>query len=495
MKTKISIYLIGIIALLGCEKELDTVNPNEISQDSFWSSPNDAELALAGVYDAIQDISLFGGRFREFDGYGGIGYYNWNTDALTITEGGSTPETNEYLLIWLGHYTVVNRANTVIYNTESVEDLSETRSSQIIAEARFLRALAYLDLTFLYRDVPLILKDLQFSERFVSKKAQEEIKTAILDDADFAAENLPDQWSGGDQGRVDKWGALALKARANLYFGNWDEAAEAALEIIESGKFGLYDDFSELFLESGQGSVESIFAVRFETGLGEGESFSGTYKRVTQGTLRVLPEYVNSFYCSDGLPIDQSPLYDPADSLNNRDPRLEATILHSGELWINGNEVFNTNSPTGFDIQKYQRNVLGYYYDGPQDFMVFRYADVLLMRAEALIEMNQLTQEVYDLINEVRQRPSVNMPIIEDVEGSGLAQNQLREIVRHERLAEFGFEGLRFFDIKRWGIVQEVYEFIKYHNRLYDSGKTEVWPIPQTEVDNNPNLEQHPEWL
>jgi starch-binding outer membrane protein, SusD/RagB family len=495
MKKYIIIIAVIIITAYGCSEQLELFNPNEISENTFWTSESDAELALTGVYNTLQAGSVYGARFREFDGFGGIGYFQWQTDGLIITEGGATAENGYYNVIWKGYYDVVNKANLVIDNVQAgIEGLSVTRANQIEAEAKFARALAYLTLTMLYRDVPLIIHEQKFSERYVEKTSQSEILKVIYDDVDFAVNNLPDSWSGDDLGRVDKWGALALKARAHLYFKDWVLAGNAAKEIIDGGRFSLYQDFGKLFSVEAEGNEESIFAVRFESGLGEGESFSGTYRRVTQGTMRPLPEYVKEFYCIDGLPIDVSPLYNAsAKDFKNRDPRLDFSVLYKTEKWVD-NLPINSNSPTGYDMQKYQRNVLAFYNDGPQDFMVFRYADILLIRAEALIEQNELTQEVYDLINQVRQRPTVEMPTIESVEGTGLSQQELREILHHERNVEFGFEGLNFFDLKRWDKLEETYQSVTFHNRVYMEGRTEVWPIPQREIDNNPNLEQHQEW-
>ncbi len=495
MKKYLKIITVIIITTYSCSEQLELYNPNEISENTFWTSESDAELALTGVYNTLQAGPVYGVRFREFDGFGGIGYFQWETEGLIITEGGATSENGYYNRIWKGYYDVINKANLVIDNVQAdIEELSETRANQIEAEAKFARALAYLTLTMLYRDVPLIMYEQKFSERYVEKTVQSEILKVIYDDVNYAVNNLPDSWSGDDLGRVDKWGALALKARAHLYFKDWAVAGNAAKEIIDGGRFSLYPDFGKLFSVEAEGNVESIFAVRFESGLGEGESFSGTYRRVTQGTMRPLPEYINEFYCVDGLPIDKSPLYDPSSiAFKSRDPRLDFSVLYRTERWVD-NLPINSNSPTGYDMQKYQRNVLGFYNDGPQDFMVFRYADILLMRAEALIEKNELTQEVYNLINQVRQRPTVKMPTIESVEGTGLSQQKLREILQHERKVEFGFEGLNFFDLKRWGKLKETYESVTYHNRVYLGGRTEVWPIPQREIDNNPNLEQHQEW-
>ena len=192
------------------------------------------------------------------------------------------------------------------------------------------------------------------------------------------------------------------------------------------------------------------------------------------------------------MSISDSPLYNAIEFYNNRDPRYDVTILREGEIWANGKPYNPGTSPTGYSIQKYVRVFREYDFDGFHDFMVLRYADILLMRAEALVEVNSLESETYDLVNKVRDR--VGMPNIEAVEGTNLSQSEMREIVRHERFVEFGLEGLRWFDLKRWGIVEDMYSNITFHQRIYDGDKTEYWPIPQVEIDNNPNLEQHDFW-
>ena len=127
---------------------------------------------------------------------------------------------------------------------------------------------------------------------------------------------------------------------------------------------------------------------------------------------------------------------------------------------------------------------------------MIRYADVLLMRAEALVESNQLS-EVYTLVNQVRQR--VNMPTVQSVEGASLTQAQLRDVVKHERRVELAFEGLRYYDLKRWNQVQTAYtkaiaDNVNGYAPIYLPGKSEVFPIPLDELNVNSNLVQHPAW-
>jgi hypothetical protein len=210
----------------------------------------------------------------------------------------------------------------------------------------------------------------------------------------------------------------------------------------------------------------------------------------------------------DGLLIDESPLYNPDAYWENRDPRWDATIVYPGEKWLDNKPEFNLiGGPkrTGYAIDKYIISDNGGIPQGTggQDWYIIRYADVLLMRAEALIETGNTGAEVYQLIDMVRQR--VDMPKIEDVEGAGLSSAQLTDILRHERRVEFAFEDTRFYDLKRWGTMQEAYERSADDKKPggdspiltgveYQGERSIVLPIPQSEIDVNKALEQNPVW-
>lgn len=490
MKNFITIIIVlGIFTVFGCDSYLDQVNPNELSSEVVGNSEEDLTLLLMGCYDALQSGRNYGGQYRELDGLTDVCYFQWNNNGRNITEGGASSENPLFLSYWRGQYKIIGRCNELISIINQLDNPSDN-INVIKAEALFMRALGYYNLTTLFKDVPLILESQSFDDRFVSKNSQNEIKASILTDLTSAIGVLPVDM---DYPRVSKGAAEALKAKVHLFFSEWDEVLDLTESIIDSNKYSLYPDYSTLFQEAAEGSAESIFAVPFESGVGEGERFSGTFPlQPVQGAIRPMSNYVDSFYATDGLPISESPLYDSVLFYNNRDPRFDVSILHKGEIWANGQPYRPGTSATGYSIQKYVRIFREFDFDGFHDFMVIRYADVLLMRAEALVESNDTGSEVYQLVNDVRGR--VGMPTIESVEGAGLSQSDLRDIIRHERFVEFGLEGIRWVDLKRWNIVEEVYNSITFHNRLYLGDKTLYWPIPQAEIDNNPNLEQHSWW-
>jgi starch-binding outer membrane protein, SusD/RagB family len=219
-----------------------------------------------------------------------------------------------------------------------------------------------------------------------------------------------------------------------------------------------------------------------------------------------LPNLADAYYCTDGLPITRSPLYNAANKTLNRDPRFNATVVTTNSLF-RGAAILATNiAPTKYRLRKWADESAANStnaFDNGQDYYVLRYAEVLLTRAEALLESGTYTeQQVRDLVNQVRTRAT--MPKVETVEGTGLTKQQLIDIVRQERRVETAFEGLRYYDIKRWGILKEravdTYMSVDkiqatgIQNRIFNAARHYVWPIPQREIDANSALEQHPEW-
>ncbi len=208
-------------------------------------------------------------------------------------------------------------------------------------------------------------------------------------------------------------------------------------------------------------------------------------------------------YFKDGKPKATSTLYNPTNELLNRDPRYDATIVGPKSTFKGVLASTASLAPTNYRVRKFTDETSLSGFSTGQDFYVIRYPEVLLTRAEALVESGTFNEvEVDSLINMVRTRAT--MPRVQAVEGTGLNQAKLRNIIRHERRVEFAFEGLRFFDLKRWDIYEQE-AVIKYNtvdkvavpgleNRLVIGPKHSLFPIPQRELDVNPLLVQDPEW-
>ncbi|HLZ89603.1 MAG TPA: RagB/SusD family nutrient uptake outer membrane protein, partial [Puia sp.] len=208
---------------------------------------------------------------------------------------------------------------------------------------------------------------------------------------------------------------------------------------------------------------------------------------------------VNDYECTDGLPITASPLYKAATPYNNRDPRLLATILTPGVLYKGGIPFVpaQIGASAGFlnkkGVDSTRATVIGTQSD--QDWVYLRYADVLLMYAEAENEVSGPAPSVYSAVNAVRARPSVNMPALP----VGLSQDSMRTRIRHERRIELALEGQRYFDLKRWRLDRVIIPTIKDPSGAYRTFplRDTLWPVPQSEIDlsktyNNPAFTQTP---
>ena len=272
-----------------------------------------------------------------------------------------------------------------------------------------------------------------------------------------------------------------------------------------------------MFKEDNETCDEVLLSVHYTgPGLKEGSTF-GVCWNAPLNAIEASMNLCDDFYCTDGLPIDKSPLFQGSlekgkhtqenpdyARYKNRDPRLKATLMLPGMTW-NGKEYTN-NLPaksTACILKWFTPENTANEYDGSLDYYIIRYAEVLLSMAEAKIETNAPQTEVTPYINEVRAR--VGMPAVEAVEGTSLSQDELRKIVRHERRVELAFEDLRLADLYRWGEwenavkrMQNDKEFYGDKFCVYDfnyrGAQDTVWPIPQGEIDTNKQLVQHDEW-
>lgn len=507
-------------------------NPNQPSSESFWSSDKDAMMALTSCYDALQAGNLYNDNIDGWN-FGFLlretctdnGDNSWGDWMLGSSIAQCSSGTNDecFSMFWNANYELIKRCNFLTANIDRVP-ISEEARNAYRAEAMALRALGYCNLVSRFRDVPYFTEPLTMETAQIGKTPKAEIIKAIIDELN---QNLPALPEKGKQakGRIAREGGYAILGRIALYGGLFDKAIDAYSKVY--GKYSLYKDgdgsnpaanYSNLFTEASEYCDEVILSVHYKgPALKEGQSFGvkwGAPMNAIEGSM----DLANAFYCTDGLPISESPLFpedlkqdgvytrtnqDPR-MWENRDPRLSGTLFVAGNTW-NGKkyESIGSASSTACIRKWYTPEDLTHEYDGSQDFYIIRYAEVLLGYAEALIENGSNNDLAVKCIDEVRSR--VGMPAVMEVEGKGktLGQNELREIVRHERRVELAFEDLRMADIYRWN------DFDGMQNRMRaqkDKGfgvlnhkaprgpQDYVWPIPQKEIDTNKNLVQHDEW-
>lgn len=484
--------LVPVAAALmaGCT-DLQVTNPNERTTDTFWQSRSDAEQAINAAYGGLQANGVFG-RWLHFvsDARTDVGtsrspwtdLANWTKTVLVTPNFGPNQD------VWRGHYHALFRANQVIVNVPSVQT-EEAVKQRIVGEAKFIRALIYYNLAILYGNVPVLTEPMNAGE-FPASKPQPEVFAQALQDATDAAAALPPSYSGNDVGRATKGAALALAGAIHLQQRRWAEAASTLQQVVDSRQYRLAPTYAENFTLRGDNNMESVFEVQFggPSVLSSGTRGLNIAKLVGPpgvGFTDVQPTewYFQQYFAETG----------------DADPRLDATIFYHkpGGTDVHG-RPFHVRYPNGFKDtglnktyfwKKYGEHWLTFQdWDAALNHKVFRYADVLLMLSEALNEAGR-TSEAAGPLNQVRAR--VGLP---EVPGS-LTREQMRARIEHEILMESGWENkrlpylLRHDRFKKSVLLPHDPDFT-----FFVDGKSERLPIPQTEVDLNPNVQQNPGW-
>ena len=287
-------------------------------------------------------------------------------------------------------------------------------------------------------------------------------------------------------------------------------AAAATCQTITGLGYDLYTDYKNMFVStSAENNVEVIFDVQYlAPGLGQGSLLDkrlSTRSSFSSGWSNVYASVnlVNNYEMKNGKAItDAGSGYDAANPYNNRDPRLDYTVVRPGASWKSipyaNLRLDNAATFTGYLTRKYVLEVDGFGAgDSPLNFIIFRYADVLLMLAEAQNEAAGPDATVYAAINKVRARKGVEMPEIP----AGKSKEEMRNIIRHERMIEFAMEGTYYSDIRRWGIATQLMNGLVVTNitgqqidKINFVNAFNLWPIPQVEIDLNSNLVQNPDY-
>ena len=517
-----TLILSGIILLTGCNDHfLDKESLTSVSTATFWQTETDALNGLAACYDGLQNHYLYGGGPYECGPLNmdcmtdNGGHFNWSgwmagDDIANGIHSASSWLVSDY---WRANYEVIKRCNTLIININRVpmnqEDVALYKS-----EALVIRSLMYTNLTMTYNDVPYLKEVQSLVDAECPKTDRNVIVEDVIADLKLAAQALPQQPSA--RGRITKGAALGILGRIALYNEKWDDAIDAYEQILSLG-YSLYPDYGTLFTEENEGCSEIIWGIRYEgPAVEEGSSIGGHWDTPLEA-MNATIDLADAYYCLNGHPTEITEVcaYNPDGSADlwtlnveryeNRDPRLRATLFIPGMAW-NEKDWYYGGAAASYStlyVMKYFNPALNWStsWDSGQDFYVLRYAEILLSLAEAYIEKNSNLTAAVTLIDQVRAR--VGMPSVGDVEGSGLSQAELREIVRHERRVETAFEGLRLFDLYRWRLLKDAVDRINaeadtynfwYESRNYRGEQEYIWPLPQSEIDCNSQLEQHQLW-
>jgi len=502
MKMKNKIVLTGAVILMlvssSCNKDFLLKNPlDKISSQTFWTNQSEVDMALAGCYSWIGDQSYLGMRRAYFDclsdgyiDYWGFGFQDIKRGIINSTSGGAKD------ILYTSAYKGIAACNFFLGNVDNAKNVVAATITQVKAEVRFLRALFYFDLVTCFGDVILYKESPATPEAAkIAKSPKTDVFNFINEDLDFAIANLPDL--PYNTGHAVKGSAMGLKVRVLITQQKWSETVNLAQQIINSGTFSLYNNYPKMFNDkaSQKNNPEIMFACEYLSPDRPGAGNSYGYNIEYTKHIFPLKKLEDAFECTDGLPISESSLYNPADIFANRDPRHTYIIRNPvGTDW-SGFYPYTFYDVTGVQNTKYVNpsvpGNMGNVYLQDWNYILIRYADILLMYAEAKNELSGPDQSVYNAINAVRGRTSVAMPPVNQARYS--TKERLREYIQHERFVEFPMEGIRYFDLKRWHIADTVLpaQIDPFTGIPYVfTEKDYYWPFPQFEIDANPNLVQ-----
>jgi len=579
-KLGLGISLCSSLIFVGCE--LDKFPLNGPEAGSFPTNENEATMGLLGAYKGLTLLDAASTPiWHVMDNITDIGYARPGNNYTSPITSSLTTDNALATKPWGAHYKTIARCHAVLDKLENLKSsISEETYNQLDAELRVIRAYCYSQLIELYGDVPLVLHALDLTNSDLPRTSKAEIQQWIIDEMTAVADHLPISQPTTSNVRVGSVAAYMLKARVALYAEQYEVAAEAAAKAIElsQGVFELtpfdasiayanqtYDvgepSSANIFGYDGyKNSKEWIWKLEYNRNISGNTHNQGYYmaSRLGKGASYWGPtqNFIDSFQDIDGLPIDQSTKYDAAHPFTNRDPRLDlycarpharlmgiqyetnASFKKVINYWpvLKGEsdepaQVSNTdasNAYRSFSGYLWRKHTDNADYDtnsasgeSDLDVGIFRYAELLLIYAEAKIEANDIDPSVSEAINKIRRR--AHMPEI----SANLSQAELRTALRYERKIELCNDGLRWYDIRRWNIAPQIMNGYLYLNRsgntwtkdvlvkidenytpiynhgkateyfntqevVYKENKDELWPVPQAERDANKNLTQNP---
>lgn len=479
---KFSLFLAFILVYSGCDSILNEDPETFLSNEAVFSNEAGAESATKGIYNSLRDFSYYDRWFTAMvemhadyvNGRGSqapVGQYQLN--AQNIGRIGS---------MYGAIYESINRANGVIKGVPDI-DMDPNKKNQLIGEARFLRALGYYNLVRLFGGIPLRTEPTEGADVNLPRASEDEVYNLVIEDLQFAESNLPGSYPQTDQGRATNWAAKTLLADVYLTLERWTDAANKAKEIIDSGEFALVEvssseDFhTKMFGPSVATHSGEIFDIQYTTDIPAG--WLGWMHKpaagYSSGGVFAWWGELQSFIGQGEWATEDSP-----------DLRRNA-FLYSGEETQYLDPVINML------FSKFR----GSPGDEGVDMPILRYAEVLLIYAEALSQANNgPTPEAYEAVNKIRRRaygvdlntanPDVDVP-------SGLSAQEFRDAVLLERAKEFIMERKRWFDLLRTDTALEIIQ--GFGKPITE--KNLKWPIPAEEIENNGALteaDQNPGW-
>lgn len=526
------------LLLVSCE-DLDLAPEDRFTDSNYWTSVEKAQLMLNTAYSQMQKSQyFFYNEALSDNAYNGRGD---NAGAASIGAGLYDPSLGRIKEEWNDRYGGIKSCNLLLENIDRVPNADPGVITRMKAEARFIRAFQHFQLTTWFGDIPLLQKDPSLTEATtISRTSHAEVIQFVLDELNAVIPALPKntQLATADRGKITMGAAVALKARVLLYEGKWHEVVQTLEPFLTNtyGTYSLFPSYEGLFQQQNEYNSEDILSLQYvpiDRTWGEFFDMAPISAGSRLNALAPTQELVDSYLMLNGKKINETGSgYNENDPYVNRDPRLTYTVVYDQYNWKEadgsshiiyikpGSSPTNehpdefaqgsSSTPTGYFTRKYYDVQHGTDLKSGINLMLFRYADVLLMYAEAKNELSQMASTVWDqTIKPIRSRAGFTDAAALNY-NAALGQAGLKEVIRNERRTEFGMEGLRIFDIRRWKIAENVLNgyahgakfgvssvdngYLRVNLRTFDPGKHYLWPIPRDERLINTNLSQNPNW-
>ena len=466
----------SFIMLSGCNDWIELEPKDTVANENFFKTKDDFDQAVTGLYsmlrpldDEAKDGAYFGNLYWEVCADVCMYKNSWTQPWFDISRGELKSVTDNVASLYQKVYAAISWSNTIIEQIEAKQsEFPEDFVNYVKGQAHFVRAICYIRLTSLWGPVPMIDRLYLPSESKLPRSSVDDITNQlIIPDLKIAVSCLEMTPYNNKWGLATKQAAMGMRVRAYLYNKDYENTVEAAKELMELDKTlensMFLDDYKSIFANSNENNPEILFSLKYvANGTKQGSTFNTPFGSKIPGlptgsmngswaTVSILPEFIDSYPLTDGKTIDY-PL-----NINkgymNEDKKTE---------WLQEDE---------------------------SDFIILRYTDVLLMYAEAKTMLGDIDQSVFDILDAVRDRAGIaHVAHTTDPKA-------MMKIIQDERKWEFAFEGLRYFDIRRWGIAADVINSIT-SDELYNFGSHKVfvapanylWPLPQEATDANPNL-------
>lgn len=477
MKKSILYISILLLFVVGCEESLEFEVKDKLTLENFFLTADDAMASVNGVYDVLGDEDQYNSSLwliQDISSDDCDANSTWNDPNAQQFDRYTLQANNNYTTnIWKTSYDLISKANLSIDSIPVVE-MDESLKNRLVGEAKFLRGLIYFNLVRLFGGVPLILHPETDIDAYLVPRADAElVYDQIISDLEDASSNLPTSYGGTDKGRATRGAALGVLSKVYLTLQEWELASQKAREVMDITVYGLWDDFTDNFKEVNKNGKESVFEVQF-------------YSEVQSENCRIVISGLPGIYA---FPAGVGMMLPTEDLLNSFEPgdyRYEATFFEEYDYF--GLNTFDPHIWKHWDQDTYPPDQTG---SSGANFPVMRFAEILLIYAEALNELNQgPTQDAYDAINRVRQRArNGDDSVLPDL--TGLSYQEFQSAVLKEKRCETVNEGHRWFDLVRTGNLEEFVNRAK-GDKANPQPFNYVFPIPQRERDLNDKLDQNP---